>query len=305
MNVEGLTVEKGVSAAELVKGFKGVGFQARELAKAVEVVKEMKENQATVFLSFTSNMVSSGLRELFAQLCREKFVDVIVTSIGSVEEDYMKCFAPFELGSFNADDVALHEEGTNRIGDVLVKNGHYELLEKNLKPFFDAELAKQKEFGRLLAPNELIRDLGLTMSDENSFVYWAARNRIPVACPSPTDGAFGLQMFFYSQEHPEFGVDAAGDMKQLAPIVLSAEKTGGILLGGGAAKHFCIGANLLRGGLDYAVYVTTATPFDGSLSGARVNEAVSWGKVKEKAATACVQCDATIAFPLIIAGVKG
>ncbi len=305
MKVEDLNVEKGVSAAELARRMKGTGFQARELAKAVEVIEEMKEAGATVFLSFTSNMVSSGLRGLFARLCREKFVDVVVTGIGSVEEDYMKCFGDFEFGSFNGDDAALHAEGTNRIGDVLVKNAHYEGLEARLKPFFDAELAKQKELGRLLAPNELIRDLGLTIEDENSFLYWAAKNEIPVACPSPCDGAFGLQMFFYSQEHPEFGVDASGDLKQLAPVVLSAEKTGGILLGGGAAKHFSIGANLLRGGFDYAVYVTTATPFDGSLSGARVNEAVSWGKVKEKARTACVQCDATIAFPLIMAGVKG
>jgi deoxyhypusine synthase len=82
--------------------------------------------------------------------------------------------------------------------------------------------------------------------------------------------------------------------------VLNADKTGGIILGGGISKHHTIGVNLLRGGLDYAVYVTTGFPWDGSLSGARTNEAVSWGKIKEEAAQVTVDCDATIAFPMIM-----
>jgi deoxyhypusine synthase len=72
------------------------------------------------------------------------------------------------------------------------------------------------------------------------------------------------------------------------------------VLGGGISKHHAIGVNLLRGGLDYAVYVTTSSPWDGSLSGARTNEAVSWGKIAEKARHVTVDCDATIAFPLIM-----
>ncbi len=56
---------------------------------------------------------------------------------------------------------------------------------------------------------------------------------------------------------------------------------------------------MFKGGLDYACYVTTAVEYDGSLSGAQVREAVSWGKVKERARQTTLYSDATIALPLI------
>ncbi|MFH1780123.1 MAG: deoxyhypusine synthase [Candidatus Micrarchaeota archaeon] len=304
IEVKGFEIKSGLTAGELVASFSSLGFQASELAKAVSVIRSMRKDKATIFLSFTSNMVSSGLRELFAQMCRDKLVDVVVTSIGSVEEDLMKTKAPFFLGDFNADDAELHKKEINRIGNVFVPTARYVELEKMLKPFFLKELNKQKEKGRLLSPSEVIRDLGETIEDENSFLYWCFKNNIPVFCPAPTDGAFGLQLFFFKQDHAEFGIDVTGDMKSLSDLVLNAEKTGGIILGGGFAKHHVIGMNLVRGGLDYAVYVCTASEYDGSLSGARTKEAVSWGKINEKAKTAFVDCDATIALPLILAGLK-
>lgn len=68
----------------------------------------------------------------------------------------------------------------------------------------------------------------------------------------------------------------------------------------GVAKHHVCNANLMRNGADFAVYVNTAQEFDGSDSGARPDEAVSWGKIRVDAAPVKVYCDATIAFPLII-----
>jgi hypothetical protein len=68
-------------------------------------------------------------------------------------------------------------------------------------------------------------------------------------------------------------------------IHASPRKTGIILLGGGLPKHHICNANMLRDGADYAVYVNTAQEFDGSDSGARPDEAVSWGKIKSSART--------------------
>ncbi|MCR4369492.1 MAG: deoxyhypusine synthase family protein, partial [archaeon] len=133
-----------------------------------------------------------------------------------------------------------------------------------------------------------------------SFLYWCSKNNIPVYCPGITDGAaFGLQMYFFKQENSEFGIDVTADLKPLLDSALNAEKTGAIILGGGISKHHIIGANIIRDGLDYAVYVSTAQEFDGSLSGAKPKEAKSWGKLKEKAEASHVNCDATIALPII------
>ena len=82
--IKGFKIMRNQSAASLVDQMRHAGLQASELGKAVEIIREMKREKATVFFSFTSNMVSSGLRELFAQLCEEKFVDAVITGIWSV-----------------------------------------------------------------------------------------------------------------------------------------------------------------------------------------------------------------------------
>ena len=156
----------------------------------------------------------------------------------------------------------------------------------------------------MISPSELSKRLGEKVEDENSFLYWAAKNEIPVFCPGVTDGAIGLQAYFFKQDHKDFVIDVTKDMKELADLTLNADKTAGIILGGGIAKHHVIGANIVRNGLDYAVYVTTASEFDGSLSGAQTREAKSWGKIQEQASTATVYGDATILFPLMVAALK-
>jgi deoxyhypusine synthase len=78
-------------------------------------------------------------------------------------------------------------------------------------------------------------------------------------------------------------------------------KTGAIILGGGVPKHHINNANLMRNGADFAVYLNTAQEFDGSDSGARPDEAVSWGKIRPEARPVKVCGDATVLFPLVVA----
>ena len=297
-NVKGFDL-KNMKVLDLLNDMETVGFQATHLNKAGKIIEKMKKENATVFLSFTSNMVSSGLREVFAQIVKHKMVDAIITSVGSIEEDLMKVSKPFLLGDFNVSDVDLHKKGTNRIGNIFVPTDRYESLEGTLQPFFTKLLEKQKLSGKMISPSELIYELGKTVTDENSIIYWASKNNIPIFCPGITDGALGLQLYFFKQENPEFGVDVTADMNKAAEMVITADKTAGIILGGGIAKHQLIGVNILRDGLDYAVYVTTAMEGDGSLSGARPKEAKSWSKIKEEGNVICVEGDATILFPFL------
>ncbi|MFH0832910.1 MAG: deoxyhypusine synthase [Candidatus Aenigmatarchaeota archaeon] len=290
--------------AEFVGSMKNVGFQATNLSRAVDIIKKMKKNNATIFISFTSNMVSSGLRETFAYLVKNKLVDVVITSVGSIEEDLIKSKLPFLLGDFNADDADLHRNGVNRIGNIFVPNDRYSILEKELHTFFAEMLCRQKSSGKMISPSELIFELGKRIDDENSIMYWATKNNIPIFCPAITDGALGLDLYFFKnfeKENSEFGIDVTADMNKLADMVYNSEKTGGIILGGGVAKHHLIGVNIVRGGLDYAVYVSTGSEYDGSLSGARPKEAVSWSKINKDANHVFVEGDATIIFPLIVA----
>ncbi|MBN1169754.1 deoxyhypusine synthase [Candidatus Micrarchaeota archaeon] len=271
------------------------GFQATNVAQAAEIIEKMEKEKAVVFLAFTSNMVASGLRGLITRLCKEKKVDAIITAGGSLDHDLIKSSKDYELGEFVMDDAKLHQKGINRIGNILVPNECYEYLEKFMQNAFSELYNNEK----IVSPSEIAVKIGEKTSDD-SFLYWCGKNGIPVFCPGITDSAIGLQAHFFRQKKKDFSIDVTKDMNQLSQIALNADKTGGIILGGGISKHHAIGVNLLRGGFDYAVYVTTASPWDGSLSGARTNEGISWGKIKEKANHVTVDCDASIAFPLIL-----
>lgn len=278
------------------RDFRTFGFQSTNIGRAIDLIEKMKKEKATIFFSFTANMVATGLRGLFAEMCKRKFIDVVITTGGSLDHDLIRCEKQYEVGDFFMDDTELHKEGINRLGNVLIKNECYEYLEEKIKPVFERLYEKEK----MTSPSAIAREIGETIDDEGSFLYWCAKNEIPVFSPGITDSAIGLQTYFFKQKNPDFGIDVTKDMQDLANRTLNSERTGGIILGGGISKHHTIGVNLLRGGLDYAVYVTTSSPWDGSLSGARAQEAVSWGKIGESAKHVTVDCDATIAFPLMM-----
>jgi deoxyhypusine synthase len=302
MPVEDIDAD-ALAAGDVEAAYSSCGFQATSLARGISIIREMKAKKATIFLTFTSNLVASGLRGLIAELCKRKFVDAIITAGGSLDHDLIKSAKKYELGSFMMDDAELHKKGINRLGNILVPNACYEYLEKFMQETYE-EIYQE---GKLASPSAMAAKIGEKIGAkagkeaEGSFLYWCTKNRIPVFCPGITDSAIGLQAYFFRQKRTDFGIDVTKDMNALAQLALNAEKTGGIILGGGISKHHAIGVNLLRGGFDFAVYVTTSSPWDGSLSGARTNEGISWGKIKEKANHVTIDADATIAFPLLVA----
>ncbi len=294
--IKGYDFEQGLNFQEFLKAYSLTGFQGTHLAEGIEIVKAMQREKAKIFLAYTSNQVSSGNREIIKYLVKHKKVDVLVTSAGGVEEDIIKCLKPFVLGKFDAPGRMLFEHGINRTGNIFVPNDRFTYFDEFMQKF----LEKIKD--KILCPNELIKELGLEINNEDSILYWAAKNNIPVFCPGIIDGAIGDQVFFFKQRYPNFVLDVAKEIKDIVDLVINSEKTGAIILGGGISKHFTLNANIFKEGLDYAVYVNTAQEYDGSDSGARVEEAITWGKIKPNAPNVKIHADATIVFPLLVAG---
>jgi deoxyhypusine synthase len=296
--VEGIRWKPGATVAGLVKRFRAAGFQSTELSKASGVMYKMWAQDAKVVLSFTSNMVSSGLRELFAQLIELGLVDAVITTAGSVEEDIMKAQGEkFPLTRFRADDIELHEKGHNRVGNIIITNDSYGRFEGLMKGYLDDIITKKKE----LTGVELLRELGARLDDDGSILRQAFLKKVPVFCPAMTDGALGFHLYMAGDRHP-FHLDVIGDFKQLL-LTLSPDDTKGfIALGGGVSKHFGLLATMINGGADYAVYMTSSTGWSGSLSGASTSEAKSWGKLKDDSDSATVIGDASINFPLAAFG---
>jgi len=290
----------GMTVEECVDSFGSLGYQAIELSEATKVVLKMKRSGAKVFLTFTSNMVTSGLRGFFAQLCKLKIPNILVTTSASIEEDLMKSMGEnFEISNFHADDTALHERGENRIGNLLVRNESYMKFEDKMNNIL-TEIYKKK---KRISASELIHEIGLMLSDENSILYQAAKNKIPIYCPGIVDSSFGFQLFMFQQKNPDFVVDTILDMGRVVTDLSFDDKKGLISLGGSISKHYAIFAALLSGGFDYAVYMTTSHASSGSMSGATTQEAKSWGKLKDDAEAATVNGDVCITFPLMMGSV--
>lgn len=295
--VEDFKWKKGMKVEELVGSFKSLGFQSIELARAAEVIVKMKKDSAKIFLTFTSNMVTSGLRGFFAQLIKLGMVNVIVTTVGGLEEDVMKSLGEkFAVGRFETDDVELHEQGINRVGNIFIKNESYMNFEDYIGPILEKLYKKKARW----AVSDMLKEIGLMLHDENSILYQASNNDVPIFCPSITDGAFGFHLYLFQQEHPDFVVDVVKDFGNILFVTSHDEKKGVIALGGSVSKHHAILCTLLNGGAEYAVYITTDHKTSGSMSGATTNEAKSWGKVKDESDVATVIGDATIVFPLVM-----
>lgn len=287
--------KKGITVKDLVSAYNNVGFQSIELGRGVDVIVKMKKNGAKTFLTFTSNMVTSGLRGLFAQCIRLGIADIIVTTVGGIEEDIMKSVGEkFLIGDFRSDDVGLNEKGVNRVGNIFVQNESYSRFEGIILPMLDKLYEKKKRW----PVSEMFREIGLMMDDDDSILYQSAKNDVPIFCPAITDGAFGFHLFMYQQDHPDFIVDVVQDFKNIVNSVSYDDKKGGICLGGSISKHHAIFISLLKGGLDYAVYMTTSHQTSGSMSGATTNEGKSWGKIKHDTDAATINGDVSITFPL-------
>jgi deoxyhypusine synthase len=156
-----------------------------------------------------------------------------------------------------------------------------------------------KEGIKEVSSSQFCREIGKRICNESSILYWAAKNNVPVYVPGITDGAVGYQTWLFSQDH-DFKLNLLKDSGELNEIVFNAEKTGALLVGGGISKHHTLWWNQFKNGLDYAVYISTADEWDGSLSGARPREAVSWGKISEKARKTMVEGDASLILPLMV-----
>ena len=302
--VKDLKMKKEITVKELVEQmYEGGGFSAKWIKEARDVFKEMLENKECVkFLSFPACIIATGLRGVIKDIVKNKMIDAIITTCGTLDHDLARIWKDYYHGTFSADDIELHKKGVNRLGNIFVPNESYGLiLEKKLQPIFEKIYNSGKKD---VSSRELIWAVGEAIADEpnaeSSIIYWAWKNKIPIFVPGITDGSFGSQLWMFWQDHKDFIINTLKDEQELSDIVFTAKRTGALMIGGGISKHHTIWWNQFKDGLDYAIYITTAVEWDGSLSGARIREAISWGKVNERARRIFIPGDATLILPLIM-----
>ncbi len=298
--VKDIKFRSGMKVSELMEEFgQSGGFTSTKLYLAKEIIKEMKEKEAEIFLSFPADIISTGTRGAIIELIKLGLVDHIVTTAGMVDHDLARCYKNYYHGDFLMDDKELRKEHKYRLGNVIIPNENYGgIIEEKMMPILEKLYNKQKKW----TVSDILNEMGKEMKCD-SIIKNAYDKKIDIFIPGYVDGSFGSQIWSFWEIHRDFEIDLLEDEHRLSEIMFSSQekKMGALMIGGGISKHHVIWWNQFRGGLDYAVYITTAQEYDGSLSGAQLREAISWGKVKEKAKQVTVEGEATILLPLLVA----
>ena len=301
--VNPMNITSKMTVGDLISEFKKSGvFNAGSVAKAVDIYQEMIEEKATIFLGLSGALVPAGLKKIVSDLIRDGMIDVLVTTGANLTHDMIEAFGGSHyIGNLYENDLNLKENDINRIYDVFLPEKHYKEFGIHIREIY-SQLGKKE-----LSIREFLYEIGGKIEDPTSIMKTAHDMDLPIFCPAISDSEIGLSMWEYSNK---LKIDAFRDLEDFVKIVRNSEKIGVIILGGGVPKNFIFQSMVPevmkaeKGGHDYVIQITLDRPETGGLSGATLEEALSWGKVKGDGKKVCVVSEVTVVFPLIIAALR-
>lgn len=295
------------SFAELLSSMAKTGFQGRRLGLAFEIWLEMlKEERLTILMGLAGAMVPAGMRKILTWMIRNRYVDVLVSTGANLFHDLHEALGfKHYLGSDYVNDEELYREGIDRIYDVFAYEKEFNRLD-----FLLSEIFAESE--GVFSSREIIERIAEKIrgdAKEDSIVLSAYEEGVPIFCPAIADSSIGIGASLASKRCV---VDTIRDVEELTEIVAKSEKTGVVYIGGGVPKNFIQQTEVvarLKGydveGHDYAIQITTDSPYFGGLSGCTFEEGISWGKINSKSKKVQVFVDATIALPILAHGLIG
>lgn len=303
-----------MSVGALLEQFGKAGIGAADLHEATDVAASMFEDDTTVFFGLAGAMVPTGMRQIVADLIHDGYIDVLVTTGANLTHDAIEAIGGKHHhgrvhgeGTEREHDETLRDEGVDRIYNVYLPQEHFALFETHLReevfPVFD-EPVSIRAFTRKLGEANAAVNERENIEEAPGIAAVAAEHDVPIYVPAIQDSVLGLQAWLRSQVDP-FSLDALADMSELNDIAYEADSTGAFVVGGGVPKNYVLQTMLVTpGAYDYGVQLTMDPPQTGGLSGATLDEARSWGKLKKDARNVSVYADATITLPLVIAGAR-
>jgi deoxyhypusine synthase len=296
------------TVGELTEAMLNVGFQGRKLAEAVEVWTRMVKDNVTIFMGLSGAMVPAGMRKLIAFLIQHKLIGCLVSTGANIFHDCHEALGNSHyVGTHKVNDVELCKLGIDRIYDIFAYEQKFEATDWLINDFamtLPAKSYSSAEFMKLLG--EHVEKVG---GASDSIIVSAYKHDVPLFVPALCDSSIGLSLYLVKLSGKDVLIDHIEDICQITDIVRGSESSGVIYVGGGVPKNFiqqtAMAIKIASGGDEdyghnYAIQFTTDSPQWGGLSGCTLEEAVSWGKVRERAQKVQVFVDATIALPIVV-----
>jgi deoxyhypusine synthase len=303
---------RGRSFKDFLRDLADTAYQGRALGEVYKIITDMlRDPDVTIFLGLAGSMSTAGMWKIIKWFIEKRYVDVLVSTGANISEDIYEAMGfSYYKGSPNVDDYELYKYKIDRFYDVFADELAYRKMENLIKEFIYT-LPKGAQYSTA----EFLYLFGRYLNSKgiDCIVSAAYRAGVPVFSPALVDSGYGIATVIAIREKGHrIVLDMVKDFDQIVEIGRRSKKLAAIYIGGGVPKDYVnlvtVAQTLLdileRGEegykpLEYAVQITTDAPQWGGLSGATLEEAVSWGKVSYKAKKRVVYVDATIALPLI------
>jgi len=321
--VRAIEVGSPKSIGELLEEMAQTGFQGRRLAEVVRVWERMiKEPNLTIIFGYAGSLSTTGQWQIINWLMENHFVDILVATGANLSEDIVEAMGKsYYQGSHLAPDDKLFELGLNRYYDVYGREDDYLKMTELIADFM---MTLDRSYN--YSSREFLNLFGRWLDKKgiNSIVATAARCNVPVFCPAIVDSPYGDAGLIAKGRGFSLILDNMKDYVEFMSLGTKVKDTGVVYIGGGVPKDFiqlfAVTSDLLfpdkrlpnkRGKKrlltdetyyphKYAIQITTDSPQWGGLSGATLDEGISWGKeVPDRQNFVQCFCDATIALPIV------
>jgi deoxyhypusine synthase len=301
-------VDRDRSVAGLLEKMEGTGFGGRQLAEAHRIWLDMLGDNTTVYVAGSGSLIPAGMRRLLAYVIKNRFVDVLVLSGSLLFHDLHETLGRHHFQAHpSMTDAELEASQINRMWDLLASDEEYREADEWVGGF-----TNQLDHARPYSTREFLHLLGRELAEiatEDGVLTSAYKSRVPIFCPAIADSAIAVGIASTRfEKKTNFQFDVIQDVLDMTQIAARARVTGVINLGGGTTKSFIqlmeTSTNIVKAptrGHKYAITVATDAPHPGGRSGATfTDESLIYGKLARGAQTAFVNCDATIALPILV-----
>ncbi len=296
--VEHIKIKKDMKCSDLIKEFSNASFGARKIAEAVDILNQMKKEKCTIFFGLAGAMVPAGMKQIIIDMINDDLINVLVTTGANLTHDLIEALGNKHYqGSRYVDDSELNKKGIDRIYDTFMKNEVYQDLEKFFDKNFD-ELKNKKTV------NEFLWEIGNIIDKEDCILTACYKKKIPLFCPAISDSGIGLMIWNNLIKGKNTDISIFEDLKEILDLSWTTKKKAVFYVGGGVPKNYIQQAMQFSTPAMFGIQITMDRPETGGSSGAELKEGISWGKMTKSGKFVNINCDATIALPLIYAAYK-
>jgi deoxyhypusine synthase len=184
-------VSANMTVQQLINFYGSTGYNARRLAEAAEMLKEMIDTDSTVCLTLAGAMTPIGIGRTISAMIDAGFIDWIVSTGANVYHDLHFAYdLPVRQGHFDVDDDILYSKQIVRIYDVYIKE---------MGTLQAQDIVVQREIKRaknIIPQNASTADIAYALGKaakengrypEKSFLVKAYEHKVPVYMPAIGD----------------------------------------------------------------------------------------------------------------------